>query len=130
MPCRSVRPIAVIRGVLQGITVIGSGRRRVILQAVCKSGHGMPAGGSCRLAIAVRQSPTTSSGAVSTRLGRLLGLPLAMRSRASPIRANSGVVRYLSRPSSGKCSMPRHGLKPIGTAWALQRRKKAAQNPQ
>jgi hypothetical protein len=77
MPCRSVRPIAVIRGVLQGITVIGSGRRRVILQAVCKSGHGMPAGGSCRLAIAVRQSPTTSSGAVSTRLGRLLGLPLA-----------------------------------------------------
>jgi hypothetical protein len=63
--------------VLQGITVIGSGRRRVILQAVCKSGHGMPAGGSCRLAIAVRQSPTTSSGAVSTRLGRLLGLSLA-----------------------------------------------------
>ena len=48
------------------------------------------------------------------------GRPTVSASRiASPIRANSGVARYRSRPSSGKCSIPRHGLKPMGTAWAL-----------
>jgi hypothetical protein len=38
---------------------------------------------------------------------------------ASPIRANSDVVRYGSLLSSGKYSIARHGLNPMGTAWAL-----------
>ena len=48
------------------------------------------------------------------------GSPIVSASRiASPICASSSVVRYRSRPSSGKYSIPRQGLKPTGTTWAL-----------